>query len=107
VPITESDRSLIGRIGAHKSWANTQDRSARTEPARRAMFEKFELEVDPNHELTPAERAKRAECARKEYYARLALKSAQARRRAKDAQAQANTVKLAPRAAVDLSGGAV
>jgi hypothetical protein len=36
---------------------------------------------DPDNILLPAERAKRAENARKAYYQRLALKSAQARRR--------------------------
>jgi hypothetical protein len=77
MPVTESERSAIeaevearirsqiGRIGAHASWAKTEDRSARTAPARRAMLDKFEREVDPNNELTPAERAERAESARK------------------------------------------
>jgi hypothetical protein len=81
VPITESDRSQIGRIGAHASWARTEDRTARTEPARRAMLDKLEQKVDPNNELAPAERAKRAESARKEYFTRLAYQSAKARRR--------------------------
>jgi hypothetical protein len=93
MPVTESElseieaaveariRSQIGRIGAHASWAKTENRSARTAPARRAMLDKFEREVDPNNELTPAERAKRAESARKAYFTRLSLKSAQARRR--------------------------
>jgi hypothetical protein len=45
------------------------------------MLEKFEDEVDPNRELPEAERAHRAEFARKAYFQRLALKSAQARRR--------------------------
>lgn len=42
---------------------------------------KFEREVDPDGILTPAERTRRAESARKAYFARLALKSATARRR--------------------------
>jgi hypothetical protein len=45
------------------------------------LLDKFEEQVDPNQELAPAERAKRAEHARKAHYKRLALKSAQARRR--------------------------
>ncbi|MGH3968892.1 MAG: hypothetical protein ACRET2_07960 [Steroidobacteraceae bacterium] len=45
------------------------------------MLDKFEQQVDPDGELSPAERAKRAANARKAYFARLALKSAQARRR--------------------------
>jgi hypothetical protein len=45
------------------------------------MLDKFEKQVDPEGTLPPQERAKRAENARKAYFARLALKSAQARRR--------------------------
>jgi hypothetical protein len=74
-------RSLAGRVAAYESWARTSDRSARTAPARRAMLDKFEREVDPNNELEPGERAKRAEFARKAYFTRLALKSVQARQR--------------------------
>ncbi len=80
------ERSLIGRIGAHASWAATEDRSARTAPARQAMLDRFEREVDPNGELTPKERARRAESARKAYFSRLALKSVQSRRRAVEAR---------------------
>lgn len=72
---------LIGSIGAHESWANTVDRTARTAPGRRAFLERFEREVDPDNTLTPAERTIRAEHARKAYFKRLALKSAQARSR--------------------------
>ncbi len=42
---------------------------------------RFEAEVDPDGVLDPQERAIRAAHARKAYFARLALKSAQARRR--------------------------
>jgi len=80
--LNETERSLRGRIGAYESWARTENRTARTAPARRALLDRFEVEVDPSGELPPAERAKRAESARKAYFTRLALKSAQARRRA-------------------------
>jgi hypothetical protein len=59
----------------------TTDRAARTANGRKAMLDKFEDEVDPNNALAPAERAKRAEFARRAYFQRLALKSAQVRRR--------------------------
>lgn len=81
MPLTSAELSLAGKLGAHKSWAQTENRSARTYPARMAMLAKFEKQVDPNNELLPAERAKRAENARKAYYAGLALKSAQTRQR--------------------------
>lgn len=84
---TAAEVSLLGKALAHASWANTTDRTARTAPARAAMLAKFEREVDPDGVLDPAERAKRAESARKAWYSRLALRSAQARR----ARAQAAT----------------
>jgi hypothetical protein len=76
-----AERRLASQLGAHLSWANTPDRSARTLPARLALLEKFEREADPHNQLTPAERVKRAESLRKAYYAKLALKSVQSRRR--------------------------
>lgn len=78
---TQAERRLIGQKGAHISWANTVDRTARTAPARRAMMDKFEKQVDPHNELTQAERALRAASARKAHFANLALLSARARRR--------------------------
>lgn len=86
-PLNDTERSLRSRIGAHESWARTDNRTERTAPARKAMLDRFEREVDPNGELTPQERAKRAEHARKAYFTRLSLKSAQARRRAFEARA--------------------
>jgi hypothetical protein len=70
--VSDSELSLLGRIGAHASWANTSDRSARTAPARAALEQKFLDEADGD----PV----RAAHLRKLYFARLALKSAQARR---------------------------
>lgn len=76
-----NDRVLQARIAAHASWARTVDRAARTAKARAAMASTFERQVDPDGVLTPEERAVRAEHARKAHFTRLALKSAQARRR--------------------------
>ena len=42
---------------------------------------RFEREVDPDGTLAPEERARRAEAARKAYFAQFAHKSAKARRR--------------------------
>ncbi len=74
-------RALVARIAAHQSWANTADPTARTAPARKAALDRFEREVDPEGVLPPAERTRRAEHLRKAYFTRLALKSAQARRK--------------------------
>jgi membrane-bound lytic murein transglycosylase B len=81
VGLTAAERKLRSQIAAHESWARTVDRTARTANARRALLDKFEREADPNDELSPAERARRAESLRKAFYARMALKSARARRR--------------------------
>jgi hypothetical protein len=79
--------SQAGKIGAHTRWANEPDRTAALQPARDGMYRKFEDQVDPDRRLAPDERAKRVDSARKAYYQRLALKSAQARRAKRDGAA--------------------
>jgi hypothetical protein len=76
VSIPASERSLAASVAAHESWANTPDRSARTAPARRALDRKF-LDAAGGDPI-------RAEHLRKAHFQRLALKSAQARRRARE-----------------------
>lgn len=68
------DRVLAAIIGAHASWANTPNRPARTAPARAALERKFLDQADGD----PV----RAGHLRKAYFARLALKSVQSRRKA-------------------------
>lgn len=84
---TPKEQSLAGKIAAHTRWSRVDDRSAATAPARRAFMERFEDQVDPQRILSPDERARRAESARQAYFAELALKSAQARRRRREAAA--------------------
>jgi len=74
--LKHSDQRAYGRIGGHQSWANTKDRTARTAPARAALDQKFLDEADGD----PV----RAAHLRKVYFQRLALKSAQARRKARE-----------------------
>ena len=69
-----------GRIGAYRLHA-THDPKETTKAAREAFMARFEREVDPDGTLAPEERARRAEAARKAYFAQLAHKSAKARRR--------------------------
>jgi hypothetical protein len=78
--IPNSERSLQGRRAAHKSWANTEDPSERTRAGRVAFLDRFEREVDPDGTLPESDRKRRAEHAKKSYFAGLALKSARARR---------------------------
>lgn len=75
-----SDRSQIAKIAARTRWANTEDRSAATQPARDALARKFEDQVDPDRRLTSEERGIRAEHARRAHFQQLARKSAQSRR---------------------------
>jgi hypothetical protein len=81
MPLTPAERSLRSTIAVNTSWANTEDWSARTAPARQKFDERFEKQVDPEGKLPPAERAKRAEKARQAYFQGLALKSSVARKR--------------------------
>lgn len=56
-----------------------------TAAARKAFLDRFDREVDPDGTLAPDERARRAERARKAYFLKLAMRSAQARAKAKSA----------------------
>lgn len=93
--ISASERKLRSSIAAHESWAATPDRSARTAAARRGLEQKFldEAGGDPQ----------RAEHLRKAHFQRLALKSAQSRRRAREATEAAN----AAEAELEALGGGV
>ena len=71
---------LRASIAALESWGHTSDRTKRTAPARAALDAKFLDQADGD--------PKRAECLRKAYYKRLALKSVQARRRTADEKAR-------------------
>ena len=51
MPLSPSERKLRAELVAHTSWANTEDRTARTEPGRQAFLEKFERQVDPEGKL--------------------------------------------------------
>ena len=74
------ERALHARAAAHTRWAHEPDRTAATLPARDGLSRRFDDEVDPDRTLSPVERARRAESARKAYFVRLALASAKARR---------------------------
>jgi hypothetical protein len=77
--LTKEELSLRARIGAHALHA-AYDARETTAKARRTFLSRFEQQVDPDGVLSPEERQKRAEHACKAYFARLALKSARARR---------------------------
>ncbi len=76
---TQTERKMQARIAGLHSWAATTDRTARTRPARAALEAKFLAEADGDQ--------LRAEALRRAHYARMALRSAQSRRRARESSA--------------------
>jgi hypothetical protein len=80
--LTPIERTLRSRLAAQTLHSKYDSREL-TANGRAAFLKRFEDQVDPNRELPEAERLRRAEHARKAYFTRLALKSAQARRRGK------------------------
>ena len=85
VSISPEERSLIGRIGGYARAAKYDGRAV-TKAARAAYLAKWVNEVDPERVLPEAERDRRAEAALKSHMAKLAFRSAQARRARKAAQ---------------------
>jgi hypothetical protein len=90
---TTAERRLRAQIAAHTSWANTADPTARTANARAALEQKF-LDLAGGDPV-------RAQHLRKAHFAKLALKSAQARRKIKDQTAVAE----AAEAELERAGG--
>jgi hypothetical protein len=77
-----SERSLIGSIAANSRWAYETDRSAATAPARAALQQKF-LDAAGGDPV-------RAANLRTAHFRRLALRSAQSRRKAGELTAVAD-----------------
>ena len=73
-------KSLAGKIGAHSLHSKYDSREL-TQTARQTFLSRFEKQVDPEGTLPPEERARRAEHARKSYFARLALRRWQKEKR--------------------------
>lgn len=78
--LTGEQRVLRARLAAYHLHA-THDPRETTRRAREVFLSRFEREVDPDGVLTPGERARRAEAARRAYFTRLAFQSSRARRR--------------------------
>jgi hypothetical protein len=85
--LSPAQRVLRARLGGLRTRANG---TVNTGPARSKFLERFNDEVDPERVLSPDERARRAEAARKAYFARLALKSSMARSKKKEARRAAH-----------------
>lgn len=76
--LTPNERKLRARLAAHALHASG---GTNTVPARQAFLARFEREVDPDGQLAPAERAARADHARRAHMAKLSLRASQARRK--------------------------
>jgi hypothetical protein len=81
--LLESQRKLRARL-AGLTRSSQYDGKAVTAKARQTFLDQFEQQVDPDHQLPVAERARRAEAARKAHFTRLALKSSRKRTQAID-----------------------
>jgi hypothetical protein len=77
--LTAEQRTLRARLAAQSRWAKSDPQTG-TAAARAAFLARFENEVDPDRKLPVAERARRAESARRAHMTRLALASSKARR---------------------------
>lgn len=78
--LSSSELSLRARAGAYAQHSK-HDVNKTTQAAHDGWLKKFEREVDPEGQLPPEERRRRAIAARKSYMAVLALRSAKARRK--------------------------
>jgi hypothetical protein len=80
--ISPAERSLRARLAAYALHSQRDPRET-TAKARAAFLAKFEREADPKGVLPLEERRRRAESLRRAHFARLALGSVKARRKAK------------------------
>lgn len=81
--MSDTNRALICRLAAHERWADlgTAERQNATAPARQAFEDRFLNAARERYGDLPAdELARRAANIRSAYFARLALKSVEARR---------------------------
>ena len=70
--LTPAQRSQRARIAALARHSRTDGRDA-TQPARSAFMARFERQVDPDNQLDPVERAKRAGRARRAHFQAMAF----------------------------------
>ena len=80
--MSPAERSLRARMAAY-TLHSRYDSAELLRPARKAFDDRFLREVDPEGKLSPQERRRGAECARKAYFSALAAKSAKVRRERK------------------------
>jgi len=77
-PASQAELSLRARLAAYALHAQRDPRET-TANGRAAFLARFDREVDPEGLLEPDERRRRAEQARRAYFARLSLAAVKAR----------------------------
>ena len=85
--LSPTERSLRARLAAYAMHARHDARQT-TANGRAAFLARFDREVDPDGVLEPEERRRRAEQARRAYFARLSLAAVKARQAKRAARAQ-------------------
>jgi hypothetical protein len=84
--MTPSERTTRARIGGHSLHAKHDSRVV-SAPGRKAAAEALDArllqDIDPENQLSEAERSRRLEHARRAHFLSLALKSAQTRKKRK------------------------
>ncbi|WP_256334844.1 hypothetical protein [Lentzea albidocapillata] len=85
--LTPAQRTLRAKLGAYTSWANTTNRTARTDAARKAAKNRFRVLADPDGVLPPEMVEERAQALEREHYTRMAFLSARSRQRGSQADA--------------------
>ncbi|MCA1683951.1 MAG: hypothetical protein LC708_02325 [Actinobacteria bacterium] len=83
--LTPRERSLRAALAAHTQHQKGRTNTAPAIDASPARLAYFERQVDPEGQLAPEERQRRAEHARKAHFLRLSLASSKARRARKQA----------------------
>jgi hypothetical protein len=78
VALTDAQMSLRGQIAANARWSK-EDPAANAARGQAGLIERFRREVDPGGTLPEAERERRARCAYRAHFQRLALASSKAR----------------------------
>jgi hypothetical protein len=76
--LTPEQRSMRARIAANTRWSRESGK-ANAVRAQSGLRARFEREVDPDSQLAPVERQRRADAAYRAHMTRLALKSSKAR----------------------------
>lgn len=102
MPYTAAQRTTRARLAAFSQHAQYDVRET-TQKARETFLSRFEDQVDPERTLSPAERQRRAEAAKRAYFQRLTLQRLQTR-----AAKKKQTAELAPDSAAAsdvLTGG--